>query len=404
MYFAFFSFFIFGELVFRCFRDELPLYHMQWLQDVVVTNSIAFIFILFCFVIYLSKSKLNGKEQKSFLACSFSVKLKRRVICSTLMFVIILTLIGVMATGNPFANPLLFRQAIQGGGAAYFFVIFLVLLKLSGIIYFNELYFKRVKLLFHGYALFLIVFCLLTGFASLFAYFFIAGLMFINLKYNVKVVRWQLILGGFFLILLTPVYTLVRESLMFGDGNLLDVFNSFYDKVLSNVLLVVYNRFDYFDLQIAGSHVAREHADVNYIFYSFFQMIPRAIFPLKPPTYSTLMTEIYAPELIDMGVTINFGYINEFILYFGDYGPIVAGLFVGGLFFYCFYRMNIARRNGWSGIGYIVILHAYTTAFMGGGYINDMPVAILVISCVVLTLMKTPGGVIDYELARKAND
>lgn len=396
MYGAFFAVFIFGEFFFRLAREELQAGWPQWLEDFTLCNLMAMLFVLSFYVVSCGH-KVNF-EAESF--SGFSSKFVRKIMLVTLGMVLVLVLIGISAVGNPFANPLKFRQAIQGGGAAYFFVMFFVLLKLSGIIYFNSLYSKSARWSLHLYAGFLVLFSLTTGFASLFAYFFIAGLLYLNVRYNVKVVRLPLVLGLLFLLVLTPLYTVMREGVMFGGGDLIDIFEQFQNRILDNFFVVIYNRFDYFDLQVNGAKVARDHADFMHIFNAFFQMIPRGIYPEKPPTYSTMMTAFYAPEVLALGVTINFGYINEFTLYFGDFGPLAAGLFFGAMLFISFCQVLKAKKSGHAATIYVIVLHAYLGAFMGGGFINDMPVATLLISLVLMAILRLRRGVFEFERER----
>lgn len=392
LYFAFFGFFIIGEYIFRASRGELPNGVNLWARDAIIANSIALSLVLLwvLFRIVQGGKKIHKEDTITIFRDEFS----RKIRIHTLLSIGLLFLIGVVSLGNPFSNPLGFRQAIQGGGAAYFLVYFIFMERVYGIYYFNQIYTHKVTATDTSIALIVIIFSLGSGFASLFAYLFIYGMIFLNARYGVRVIGfWSVLLFGL-LVILTPIYTLVRENLMFGGEDIVELASLFWERFASDFLTIIYDRFDYFDLQIAGASVARENSNILNIINALTQFVPRALWPEKPPTYTLLMTSIYAPELLDIGVTINFGYINEFVLYFSDFGPVIAGIFFGVLLCYC--HNTLSGTNGSKGLlFYSVVTHGYVLAFVGGGFINDMPFAQLVMGLVFYRMLDLKNSVYD---------
>ncbi|MDD2727799.1 hypothetical protein [Malikia sp.] len=392
LYFSFFGFFIIGEYIFRASREDLPGGVNLWARDAIIANSIAFSLVLLWELFRVVQG--GGKKLKEDTITIFRDKFSRKIRIHTLLSICLLVLIGIVSLGNPFSNPLGFRQAIQGGGAAYFLVYFIFMERVYGIYYFNQIYTRKVTATDTSIALIVIAFSLSSGFASLFAYLFIYGMIFVNARYGVRVIGFWSILLFCLLVILTPIYTLVRENLMFGGEDIAALANVFWDRFASDFLTIIYDRFDYFDLQIAGASVARENAQITNIFNALTQFVPRTLWPEKPPTYSLLMTSIFAPELLDIGVTINFGYINEFVLYFGDFGPVIAGIFFGALLCYC--HNTLSGTNGSKGLlFYSVVTHGYVLAFVGGGFINDMPFAQLVMGLVFFRILGLNNAVYD---------
>ncbi len=84
-----------------------------------------------------------------------------------------------------------------------------------------------------------------------------------------------------------------------------------------------------------------------------------------------------------MGVTVNFGFINEFILYFGDIGPFVAGAFFGMLLCISHYYFVRGGNDGNTCLIYILGFYPYVSGFPVG-FLNDMPLPTLIISMAFL--------------------
>jgi hypothetical protein len=132
---------------------------------------------------------------------------------------------------------------------------------------------------------------------------------------------------------------------------------------------------------VEGSSVAREHTDITKIFGIFFQAIPRSIFPDKPLNFSTEMTGWVYPENVLMGVTANFGFINEFILYFGELGVILAGIFIGLVFIWSYRAYIKSRSSSVSCIKYGLIVWPYFGSFVAG-YFNDFGLPTLILNII----------------------
>jgi hypothetical protein len=213
----------------------------------------------------------------------------------------------------------------------------------------------------------------------MFAYFFLTGMLYFSSFYGTRVIRWYVMLGAVFLIILTPVYTVVRELLGSQAGIDLQVFVVLFDKFDRDFFGVIYDRFDYYDNVVAGSDVARLKQDFTYIFNLLAQPLPRSLFVDKPNNFSTLMTGWVYPSVLEIGVTANFGFVSEFLLYFGPLGLLVGGVYFGVILYVTQVCLFKARVSKTAAIFYCMVAWPYFVSFPSG-YINDAGIPVLIIN------------------------
>lgn len=388
-YMAFTLVFIYGKFYYRYVTKELPPHWEIWFDDTVLSIFFAMVTYSFHRLWVASKKspdselEKNAHKKRIFV---FDEKLEKRVNYILFSLIGILILIGFLSVGNPFSNPLGFRQSIQGGGAAYFFVAFLFFFKFKGMAYFNKVHLKKTSFNDHVIMSIVVAFCFTTGFASLFVFFFVAGLFFLNLRYSVRIVRVSTVSAFLALLVFTPLYTIIREQLMFGIADISQIYKLFVESFLNDPLKIVYNRFDYFDNQVLGSYFSRIHMDPWKIFDALLQPVPRLFYAEKPPNFSTFLTNLTYPELKLIGVSINFGYLSEFVLYLGDFGPVIGGIFFGWLLSVTYSYFIKATRDGNAAIIYILAVSTYFYGFIVG-YMNEAPIQMFIIALILLRML-----------------
>jgi hypothetical protein len=152
-----------------------------------------------------------------------------------------------------------------------------------------------------------------------------------------------------------------------------------FDKFDGDFFGVIFDRFDYYDNAVAGSDVARLKQDFSYIFNLLAQPLPRSFFVDKPNNFSTLMTGWVYPSVLEIGVTANFGFIPEFLLYFGPLGLLIGGVYFGVLLYViqaCLFKARVSKTTA---IFYCMVAWPYFVSFPSG-YINDAGIPVLIIN------------------------
>lgn len=388
-YIAFTSFFIYGKFYYRYVTNQMPPHWELWFGDSMVALFFALSTYFFHRMWVANKKNKNGEPEKNAhknRIFVFDSHLEKKLNYILFSLIGILILIGFLSVGNPFSNPLGFRQSIQGGGAAYFFLTFLFFFKFKGIAYFNKVYLKKTRFIDHAVMFMVIAFCFTTGFASLFVFFFVAGLSFLNIRYSVRIMRFSTVFVFFALLIFTPLYTIIREQLMFGTADISLIYNLFVERFLDDPLKIVYNRFDYFDNQVLGSYFSRIYMDPWKIFDALLQPVPRLFYAEKPPNFSTFLTNLTYPELKLIGVSINFGYLSEFVLYLGDFGPVIGGIFFGWILSVTYGYFIKATRDGNAAIIYVLAVSTYFYGFIVG-YMNEAPIQMFIIALILLRML-----------------
>lgn len=382
---AFYFLFVGGETLYYAVHNYDYPYFSQAAQDTVVAFSIPMLMWLGLFI-YSKRRKvieiLYGQIEStkiiysSSVGCSIDISsITRGVFFS----IFILLSLGIVNGVNPISDPLSFRQVIQGGGNSYFLLLFLFFYKLYGVCYFERVYLGIASLRYHVYALLVILFCFISGFTSLFMHMFISGLLYLNVRYSFRVFRPSVVIGFLALVVVTPFYTVVRELKKAGVEVDMSVISSQLEKMDVDPFKIFVDRFDYFDNFVAGSHFARLYQDPAKLIDFFYQPLPRSLFPDKAYNFSTTMTGYVYPANLDIGVTANFGFINEFILYFGDFGPVIAGVFLAFLTLLTYRVFVKAGFDGRTGALYSVVILPYFMSFPIG-YYNDMGLPALILN------------------------
>lgn len=367
--FAFYLLFVCGELIYYMIYGVDYPYLGQAIVDTIISFSLPICFWL-VLVFYSKRGNRvkNHVQSQQYDGCSISIK---RATIGLIVSIFILLLLGVKNGINPLVDPLSFRQIIQGGGNSYFLLLFLFFYKLYGVCYLERIYFKTAKIRYHFLTLSVVLFCFVSGFTSLFIHMFLAGLVYLNVRYSFRVVRPSIVFSFLALVVVTPFYTVVRELKKNGIEVNMSVVTDKLAQMDVDPFRIFVDRFDYFDNFVVGSHFARMHQDWTKILDFFYQPLPRSLFPDKAYNFSTTMTGYVYPSNLDIGVTANFGFINEFILYFGDYGPLFAGLFLTFLTVVTYKFFLRANHHGRSATYYSVVLLPYFMCFPIG-YFNDM--------------------------------
>jgi hypothetical protein len=388
-YLAFTSFFVFGKSYYRYANNQMPPYWSLWFSDTVISLFFA-LATYFLHRLWVANKKngaiepeKNAHRNRIFV---FDEKMEKKVNYYLFSLIGILILIGFLAVGNPFSNPLAFRQSIQGGGAAYFFVSFLFFFKFKGMTYFNKVYLKQSKIADHVVMALVVAFCFTTGFASLFIYFFVGGLLFLNIRYSVRIIRFSTVFVFFALLIFTPLYTIIREQLLVGVADISQIYKLFVENFMDDPLKIVYQRFDYFENQVLGAHFARVNMDPWKIFDALLQPVPRLFYAEKPPNLSTYLTDLTYPELKLIGVSINFGYLSEFVLYFGDFGPVIGGIFFGWILSVSYGYFVRGTKDGNAAVIYVLATFTYFTGFIIG-YLNEAPIQMFIMSLILLRIL-----------------
>lgn len=309
----------------------------------------------------------------------YSLQAIRRSENAMLVSIAMLIAVGAMGGVFPWSDPLGFRQEIQGGGKSYFFLFFYFYLKLYGCLFF--LMRKRGWMTARSWLCFfiLLVFSLISGFGSAFALIFLTGYVFLSARFRQKVISITLLLIATIAVVSTPYYTVIREAIRFGGGFDWDLITNIADRRSGDFLAVLVNRFDYGNNFIIASEVMRDHVDPLLALNLFAQPIPRGLFPAKPDNFSTMATKWIYPEVVDIGVTANFGFISEFILYFGDFGIIIAALFITTIMAWGIKKFIQSKESDSAAIFYAVIIYYFVCAFPAG-YINDMAIPALLMN------------------------
>lgn len=383
--FAFYFLFIGGEALYYAAHEYDYPYFAQAAQDTIIAFSIPMLLWLGLFIYskrrYIAKiiygdDNVDRTSHLSSIGCTINIS---RITVGLFASIFILLFLGLKSGVNPISDPLSFRQIIQGGGNSYFLLLFLFFYKIYGVCYFERVYFGVPSMRYHVYALLVILFCFISGFTSLFIHMFISGLLYLNVRYSFRVFRPSVILGFLALVVVTPFYTVIRELKKAGVEVNMSVISSQMEKMDVDPFKIFVDRFDYFDNFVVGSHYARVHQDPSKIIDFFYQPLPRSLFPDKAYNFSTTMTGYVYPSNLDIGVTANFGFINEFILYFGDMGPVLAGIFLAMLTTITYKYFVKAKYNGRTGAFYSVVMLPYFMCFPIG-YYNDMGLPALILN------------------------
>ncbi len=314
------------------------------------------------------------------------VAINGNVLYFTLGSMIFLIALGFNSGVLPWNDPLRFRETIQGNGGAYFLIIYLFFFKASGCYFFDSYINKSIVKKDYLFAFVFILFSLMSGFASLFVHFFVAGFIYVSSKYRKKIISIKVLFLFCFLIVITPFYNVLRYA-MKDSVDLVDALNTFTQRNNFDFLSMIVNRFDYLDNSIIASKNFREIADPSLIFNIILQPVPRSWLESKPYNYTTLATSLIFPENLEIGATNNFGFLGEFLLYFGDTGLLWGCLFFSILLLITLHKYINSFRSTRKSLFYVLTLSSYFSSFVGG-YFNDLPLPTLIIDLILWYFFK----------------
>ena len=294
----------------------------------------------------------------------------------------LLIVIGLLQGVSPIENPLGFRQVIQSKGMFYVLSVELFLIVVHAC-YIPYLVIHRRQwpslLALCGY-LAGVAFAFISGFASMILTFVTAPLFFFSVCFKRRIEPYILI-GVPLAFVYTLIYSAYRDArLNFSDISLSEAF----DKVLDNpeLLTAAFNRFDYLEMFVRGQQYITELTpDLGVSMLNFvFQPLPRSLWEDKPDNFSTLMTRNLLPANFDIGVTANFNSLNEFMYSFGNFGIVIGGLFLGAVLAFSYRRFVTAAHKPYDALFYVAIVLPYVSAGFMGGFINDLPLPLLLLN------------------------
>ena len=383
-FFAFYFVFHIFKLVYYYLNNIFP----DGLDFYIFDNIILLCFVILSLIIYflhmyLFRSYISSSTYNSGAA---RVTINVNVLYFTVGSMILLIALGFNSGVFPWNDPLRFREVIQGNGGAYFLIIYLFFLKASGCYFFDSYINKSIVPKDYLFVFIFILFSFMSGFASLFIHFFIAGFIYVSAKYRKRIISIKVLLLFSFLILITPFYNVLRYAIKDG-ADLTDALQTFIQRYDFDFLSMIVNRFDYLDNSIIASKYFREIADPSLIFNIIFQPVPRSWMENKPYNYTTLATSLMFPDNLEIGATNNFGFLGEFLLYFGDTGLLLGCLFFSILLLITLHKYLYSFRSTRKSLFYVLILSSYFSSFVGG-YFNDLPLPTLIVDFFLWHLFK----------------
>lgn len=389
---AFYAAFIGSEFLYRFFNENLP----SGIGIFLVDNATVMVVLLSALLAYeafgtqgitvfssksMSENTIINKRNKMHEHYKISLAVSDKTACAAILSMVVLLFIGMISGATPWSDPLAFRQVIQGGGRAYFLIVFLFFIKVYGCCVFYLMVNKSLVYRHYFFSFAIILFCVFSGFTSMFAHFFLAGFVFLSARYAMKVVSLKMVVLFVFLVVITPFYTIARQAINSGI-NVGESISAFLENQSNDLFLILFNRFDYFDNMVVASTVMRDNSNFNFIWSLFYQPFPRAFFPDKPTNYSTLSTSWVYPENIHVGATANFGFLGEFILYFGEIGVLLGAAFMAVLLVYSLHVFMSSRNSDERALYYTMVVYPYFCGFVIG-YLNDMALPTLIISLIL---------------------
>jgi len=227
------------------------------------------------------------------------------------------------------------------------------------------------------------IFAIFSGFGSMALTFFISPLFFYNVCYRKRIEKYLLFTLPF-AVFFIMIYSAYR------DANLDDLNITLYDaliKVLDRegLLKDIYNRFDYLEMYTNGqAFILNGHIEPFYSILNFiYSPIPRLLFPEKPLNFSQLFTSLLLPQNFDIGVTANFGMLNEFSYNFGQlFGILIGAIFLGYVLSVCYRRYLNSENNPYSAIFYLAVIFPYLSGGIVAGFINDLALPLLILNLI----------------------
>lgn len=390
--YAFIFVFYIGEYIFRVFFFRNYSVPVDTINIVMLINSVIFVCVTILVMIitafYTSnKIEMNVLNSKETIYPDNTFISNKAIKIALFISMTPLVLLIFLRSNFDLSNSVAMRQALQSGGASYFLIIFQFFYKAFGIYFFERVRYNKFTKLDILIFLFLIVFGFISGFSSLFIYLFLTYWIFSSAKYGERIINIRMILLVVFTIVLAPLYNWYRMLKFTGVNITLDDFWGYLDEYRLLFILKVFDRFDYFDNLISGYVTAQENQNFTYALNLFIQPIPRSMINDKPFNFSSQMTQWVYPENIAMGISANFGFINEFILYFGHFGIFVA---FGVFFAICIWATSVflrSSKNTKVASFYALVLWPYMGAFIIG-YWNDMALPALIINLLLFVAFK----------------
>jgi len=385
--FSFFSIFFVSKYFHHIYSDSSFLEDIS--PDLINEHLYAIsIFLFFSYIVcYFLINNKNNKNNKNYINNSF--KLNNISSIFAILIPLILFTLGIINGVNPIDNPLGFRQIIQSNGFYYLLSIEIYLLNvLSVYIVYQWFTFRKLPdtlfLLIYAYSF---VFSIFSGFASLSLIFIILPLFFYNLCHGKRIEKYFLYASPF-----VAIYVMIYSA--YRDGNFSGGNISLYQSLLKvldrdDLLLSIYNRFDYLEMHTKGQmFISDGHVEP---FYSLINLlyapIPRFFFPDKPLNFSQIFTVNLLPQNFEIGVTANFGALNEFSYNFGQFFGIVVGSIFLGCVLAVVYRFFLrSKNNPYTSIFYLSVIFPYFCSGIIAGFIHDLALPMLILNLIYFNI------------------
>lgn len=343
-----------------------------------------YVISLFLFLSYIfSYLIINIKNISKYHINDF--RINNIAIVLSIVIPLILLTSGIISGINPLNNPLGFRQLIQSNGFFYLLSIEIYILNIISI-YTVYIWFKTKKrpdfIILFSY-IYSFIFAIYSGFSSMVLIFFIAPLFFYSLCYGKRIEKYFLYAAPF-----VAIYVMIYSA--YRDANLNGFNISLYEAaqkalVRDDLIKSVYNRFDYLEMYTKGQvFISAGHIDPFYSLLNFiYSPIPRFLFPEKPLNFSQLFTSNLLPQNFEIGVTANFGLLNEFSYNLGPFFGVVFGsLFTGYVLSVCYRWFLRSKNNSYISIFYLSVIFPYFQGGVIAGFINDLALPLLILNLV----------------------
>lgn len=362
----------------------------SFLEDISpgLINGNLYAISLFLFLSYLIFYFLiNIKNNKIYINNNF--KLNKIFYIFVVLIPLILFSIGIFKGINPLNNPLGFRQLIQSNGFFYLLSIELYLINVLSI-YIIYQWFKNRKmpdaLLLITYV-YSFVFSIYSGFSSMAITFFVAPLFFYNLCFGKRIEKYFLYVFPF-----VAIYVMIYSA--YRDANLNDSNISLYQSLIKvlerdDLLLTIYNRFDYLEMYTKGQiFISSGNVEPFYSLINFlYSPIPRFFYPDKPLNFSQIFTVNLLPQNFEIGVTANYGALNEFSYNFGQFfGMAVGSIFLGYFLTICYRYFLRSKNNPYMSIFYLSVIFPYLQAGIVSGFIHDLALPMLILNFIYFNI------------------
>jgi hypothetical protein len=134
---------------------------------------------------------------------------------------------------------------------------------------------------------------------------------------------------------------------------------------------------------ISSGNVEPFYSLINFL----YSPIPRFFYPDKPLNFSQIFTVNLLPQNFEIGVTANFGALNEFSYNFGQFfGIAVGSIFLGYFLTICYRYFLRSKNNPYMSIFYLSVIFPYLQAGIVSGFIHDLALPMLILNFIYFNI------------------